>query len=71
LVLPAALPALTALAIGGDQVVAGGIALSVLATVVLLPVLILVNGVIQAFATGVWTIAYRRMTGRRGAEAIA
>lgn len=71
LVLPAALPALTALAIGGDQVVAGGIALSVLATVVLLPVLILVNGVIQAFATGVWTIAYRRMTGRSGAEAIA
>jgi hypothetical protein len=71
LVLPAALPALTALAIGGDQVVAGGIALSVLATLVLLPVLILVNGVIQTFATGVWTIAYRRMTGRTGTAAIA
>jgi len=69
-VLAAALPALTALAIGGDQVVAGGIALSVLATVVLLPVLILVNGVIQTFATGVWTIAYRRMTGRTGAGEI-
>jgi hypothetical protein len=71
LVLPAALPALTALAIGGDQVVAGGIVLSILATLVLLPVLILVNGVIQAFAAGVWTIAYRRMTGRSGVEAIA
>jgi hypothetical protein len=71
LVLPAALPMLTALAIGGDQVVAGGIALSVLATLVLLPLLILVNGVIQTFATGAWTIAYRRMIGRTGAEAIA
>jgi hypothetical protein len=70
-VLAAAVPALAALAIGGDEVVAGGIVLSVIGTLVLLPLLILVNGVIQTFASGAWTIAYRRMTGRRGAESIA
>ncbi len=71
LVLPAALPVLTALAIGGDQVVAGGIILSVVAVLILFPLLILVNGLIQTFATGAWTIAYRRMTGRTGTAAIS
>jgi len=66
-----AAPALAGLAIGGDEVMAGGIALSIIGALVLLPILILVNGIIQAFATGAWTIAYRRMTGRTGTAEIA
>jgi hypothetical protein len=66
--LAVALPAVAGLAFGGDRAAAGGIAISLVGAVVLLPLVVLLNGIIQTFATGAWTIAYRRMVGKRGAE---
>jgi hypothetical protein len=66
-----AAPALAGLAIGGERAAAAGIAFSIIGALFLLPLLILANGIIQTFVTGTWTIAYRRMIGRGGAEKIA
>jgi len=69
--LAVAAPALAGIALGGERAAAGGIALSILGAVVLFPLLILLNGVIQTFVTGTWTIAYRRMIGKGGAAEMA
>lgn len=65
-----AFPAIAGITFGGERAAAGGIAVSIIGAVVLLPLVVLINGIIQTFATGTWTIAYRRMVGKSGAEKI-
>jgi hypothetical protein len=69
-VFAAAAPALAGFALG-ERAVAAGIVTSVIGFLILLPLLILANGIVQTFAAGAWTVAYRRMIGRKGAENIA
>lgn len=64
-------PAVTGALVGSDAAVRGGIALSVLCLVAAIPVAIVVNGVLTTFITGAWTLTYRRITGKAGAELAA
>ncbi len=64
-------PALTGVLVGSDTAVASGIAISALCLVAAIPVAILVNGVVTTFITGSWTLTYRRLTGKEGAELAA
>lgn len=66
--LAVATPAIIGLGIGGDQAPTFGIILSAIGALVLLPIVVIINGVIQTFVTGTWTVAYRRMVGKTGAE---
>jgi hypothetical protein len=66
-----AAPVLAGLAIGERAALAAGIVASLIGFLILLPLLILANGIIQTFTAGAWTIAYRRLIGRKGAEKIA
>lgn len=65
------LPAITGAAVGTDLAIGGGIALTVLCLAAGIPVAIAINGVITAFTTGTWTVTYRRITGKAGAELAA
>jgi hypothetical protein len=60
-------PILAGLAISARAAVAGT-AISVIGFLILLPLLILANGIVQTFTGGAWTIAYRRMIGRKGTD---
>lgn len=63
------LPAITGILIGTDQSISGGLVISGLCLVLAIPVGILVNGILTTFVTGSWTLTYRRLTGKAGAEA--
>lgn len=63
------LPAITGVLIGTDQAITGGLVISGLCLVLAIPVGILVNGILTTFVTGSWTLTYRRLTGKAGAEA--
>lgn len=66
-----ALPAITGALVGSEEAVFGGIAISVLCLVAAIPVAIALNGVVTTFITGSWTLTYRRLTGKEGAELAA
>ncbi|MGH2619003.1 MAG: DUF7544 domain-containing protein [Anaerolineales bacterium] len=66
-VVPAIVGGLT----GSDTGLVSGLAISGLCLVVLLPVAVLLSGVLTTYITGVWTLTYRRLTGKPGAAALA
>lgn len=64
-------PAVTGFLVGSDVAVRSGVALSALCLVAGIPLAIALNGVITTFITGAWTLTYRRITGKQGAELAA
>jgi hypothetical protein len=67
----AVLPAAAGLAFGTDQSTTTGLVTAGLCLVVYLPLMIVANGVLQTYVTGVWTLSFRQLTGRaRGVLAI-
>lgn len=60
----AVLPAAAGLAFGTDQSTTTGLVTAGLCLVIYLPLLIVANGVLQTYVTGVWTLSWRQWTGR-------
>ena len=56
-----ALPAVVAYSLGGDQAVRSGTLVAIACGVVFLPVMILLNGIVQTYVSGAWTLTYRRL----------
>jgi hypothetical protein len=56
-----ALPALVAFSIGGDKAIQTGTIVAVACGLVYLPVMILLNGILQTYVSGTWTLTYRRL----------
>ena len=67
----AVLPAAAGLAFGSDQSTTTGLVMAGLCLVGYLPVMIVANGVLQTYVSGVWTLAYRQWTGRTKGSALA
>ncbi len=60
------LPVGFALAFGTQTTANSGLIFAGLCLVVYLPVLIVLNGILRTYVTGVWTLTYRRITQRPG-----
>lgn len=60
------LPVGFALAFGTQSTANSGLILAGLCLVVYVPVLIVLNGILRTYVTGVWTLTYRRLTQRPG-----
>jgi hypothetical protein len=60
----AVLPAAAGLAFGTDQSTTTGLVTAGVCLVIYLPLLIVANGVLQTYVTGVWTLSWRQWTGR-------
>jgi hypothetical protein len=60
----AVLPAAAGLAFGTDQSTTTGLVTAGLCLVIYLPLLIVANGILQTYVTGVWTLSWRQWTGR-------
>lgn len=60
------LPVGFALAFGTQSTANSGLILAGLCLVVYIPVLIVLNGILRTYVTGVWTLTYRRITNRPG-----
>jgi hypothetical protein len=67
LVVPAIVGGIT----GNDTALVSGLAISGLCLVIAIPVVIVLSGVLTTYITGVWTLTYRRLTGKPGAAALA
>lgn len=67
----AVLPAALVLAFGGDQATTSGLVMAGLCLVGYLPVMIVANGVLQTYVSGVWTLSFRQWTGRAKGAALA
>jgi hypothetical protein len=63
-------PLITGLAIGSQTSITSGIVIFGLCLVAYIPVAILLNGIVQTFVNGAWTLTYRRLTGRMGVETL-
>jgi hypothetical protein len=63
-------PLITGLIIGSQASITSGVAIFGLCLIVYIPVAILLNGILQTFISGSWTMTYRRMTGRTGVETL-
>ena len=61
-----ALPALLAFSLGGEQGVQTGTLVAVACGLVYLPVMVLLNGILQTFVSGSWTLTYRRLIAKGG-----
>ena len=61
-------PVITGLVVGSDLAVASGIAISLLCLAAAVPVVIVLYGLLTTYATGAWTLTYRRLNGTMGAE---
>jgi hypothetical protein len=64
-------PAVAGAVIGGDQSLWAGIATSLICLVAALPFLLVLNGILQTYLNGAWTIAYRRLSASVGTGATA
>lgn len=63
-------PVITGLVIGSQASITSGLVIFGLCLVVYIPVAILLNGVLQTYVNGSWTLTYRRLTGRAGVESL-
>jgi len=54
--------------IGTDAALISGIAITLLCAMVAIPLLIVAYGLLTTYATGAWTLTYRRLNGTMGAE---
>ncbi len=64
-------PALVGSLTGSDTGLVSGLAVSGLCLLAALPVILVLSGVLTTYITGVWTLTYRRLTGKPGAGALA
>jgi hypothetical protein len=64
-------PAIVGGITGNDTALVSGLAISGLCLVIAIPVVIVLSGVLTTYITGVWTLTYRRLTGKPGAAALA
>jgi hypothetical protein len=60
----AVLPAAAGLAFGSSQSTTTGLVTAGLCLAVYLPLMIVANGVLQTYVTGVWTLSFRQWTGK-------
>lgn len=56
-------PIFTGLVLSGDASLQGGLLIAGICFVIYLPVLILLNGILQAYVTSAWTLTFLRLTG--------
>jgi hypothetical protein len=56
-----ALPAIVAFSVGGQQTAQSATLVAVACGLVYLPVMILLNGILQTYVSGTWTLTYRRL----------
>ena len=63
-------PMILGMFLGGDEGLITGLIVTGLCFLGALPILLLINAVITTFTSGGWTITYRRLSGREGAEAL-
>ena len=61
-------PFIAGMMIGTDAALISGIAISLLCALVAIPLLIVAYGLLTTYATGAWTLTYRRLNGTMGAE---
>ncbi len=54
--------------IGTDAALISGIAITLLCAMVAIPLLVVAYGLLTTYATGAWTLTYRRLNGTMGAE---
>ncbi|TDJ15213.1 MAG: hypothetical protein E2O65_12720 [Gammaproteobacteria bacterium] len=54
--------------IGTDAALISGIAITLLCATVAIPLLVVAYGLLTTYATGAWTLTYRRLNGTMGAE---
>jgi len=65
-----ALPAMVAFSIGGDQTIQTGTLIAVACGLVYLPVMVLLNGILQTYVSSTWTLTYRRLIAKPTAAAV-
>lgn len=70
-ILALALPVLFGILIDTQASIIVGAVLAGLGFLVLLPLLILAGGIVETYIQGAWTLTYRRLTDRPGAEELA
>ena len=61
-------PLIAGAIIGTDAALISGIAISLLCAMVAIPLLVVAYGLLTTYATGAWTLTYRRLNGTMGAE---
>jgi len=61
-------PAMTGVIVGSDLAVASGVAITLFCLMAAIPMLIVLYGLLTTYATGAWTLTYRRLNGTMGAE---
>jgi hypothetical protein len=59
-------PGVVGVTLGGERATTAGVLVSGLCFLAYIPVLIVVNGILQTFVAGSWTITFRRLTGKQG-----
>lgn len=67
----AVLPAALGLAFGSDQTATGALVTAGVCLAVYLPLLIVAQGILQTYVSGVWTLSWRQWTGRPQGPALA
>jgi hypothetical protein len=65
-----ALPAILAYSVGGEQAVQTGTLVAIGCGLVYLPIMLLLNGILQTYVSGTWTLTYRRLITKPPAEAL-
>lgn len=68
--LAVAAPLLTGLVIGSQSSITSGVVIFGLCLIAYIPVAIVLNGFLQTYINGSWTLTYRRLTGRDGIETL-
>lgn len=63
-------PLITGVIIGSQASITSGVAIFALCLIAYIPVAILLNGIVQTYINGSWTLTYRRLTGRQGVETL-
>jgi hypothetical protein len=65
------IPVVTGLLMGTNTAVGVGVGVAVIGFLLYLPILIVLNGILQTYIQGAWTITYRRIIDRPGAAELA
>jgi len=65
------IPVGTAFALGTQTAMNSGLIVGGICLVLYIPVVILLNGVLQTYVFGAWTLTFRRLTGRAGLAPVA
>lgn len=63
-----AIPVAGGLLLGTETALGIGVGVAILCCLIYLPILLLLSGILQTFIQSAWTVTYRRLTGRSGAE---